>query len=314
MEKTWDSAFLPDYHQYKQDLQSLKAAGAKDLRLPVDLQFYISNSSKAETLAFKKSIRQIIRFTARHKMSIILSNFNHGLDQSNYKSQGKRIAQEWLELLDFLNQNKLLYAQLYIDLVNEPVLYPLEWEETAQSIIGLIRKEYPDLKIIYGSSNYNSMYELSRMNPLPYKSIIYSFHFYEPFLFTHQGTPWTGDQNATTGIPFPYPHSTAVSTMPPLASKALGTAGAINYRDYSHTGTYQAIRDKLAHVNDWKTTHGVDVWCTEYGVTQNADPQSRKNYLKAVGEVLKDFGIKGYIWEYKGNFGVDKLNFSEIFK
>lgn len=152
------------------------------------------------------------------------------------------------------------------------------------------------------------------MQPLPFDSIIYSFHFYEPFIFTHQETNWTGNQNATTGIPFPYPDSTEVTPMPQLSEKAIGTAGAVNFRDYSQTGTYQAIRDKLTLVDNWRSTHGVEVWCTEYGATRNADKQSRIKYLKAVNEALKELRIPGYIWEYRGNFGIDDLPISTVFK
>ncbi|MCC4214421.1 glycoside hydrolase family 5 protein [Leeuwenhoekiella parthenopeia] len=308
LEKTWKSEQITAYQRLFNDLQLLSQEGINNIRLPVDLNFFFENANENELKEFKKWIKRITRYASKHKMALILSNFNHHLSQENYKSQGKLISKNWLQLLDFLNDKHLLYPELYIDIVNEPVLYPKEWEETAKNIITSIRTSHPEVIIVCGASNYNSIYELSRMQPLPFKSIIYSFHFYEPFIFTHQGTTWTGNQNATTGIPFPYPDSTEVIQMPQLSEKAMGTEGAINYRDYSQTGTYQAIRDKLSLLNTWRSTYGVEVWCTEYGVTQNADKQSRIKYLKAVDEVLKELSIPGYIWEYKGNFGIDDIS------
>jgi len=49
------------------------------------------------------------------------------------------------------------------------------------------------------------------------------------------------------------------------------------------------------------------LWCTEYGASSNADPISRQTYLRDVGEVLKEFTILGFVWEWEGNFGVSGL-------
>lgn len=307
LEKTWQSQKSFNYRYYKENVLELKSHDFKHVRLPVDLDYFLNDADKREKYKFKRLIKRLVKLTANAHMSLIISNFNHGLNLENYTEESDRISKNWIALLNMLSENEIAVDHIYLDIVNEPILYPKEWEVSALKIIRAIREVHPNIVVIYGASNYNSIYELSRIEPLPVDNIIYSFHFYEPFVFTHQGTSWTGDQNATLGIPFPYPDSTATIKMPQLAAKAMNTAGEVNYKDYDKTGTYQAISDKLTWVKNWKERNKVEVWCTEYGVTKNADEPSRLHYLNAVNQVLRDYNIRGYVWEYKGNFGVKEF-------
>lgn len=50
-----------------------------------------------------------------------------------------------------------------------------------------------------------SLATLTQMEPYADKNLIYTYHFYEPFLFTHQGANWTDKITASLkDIPFPY--------------------------------------------------------------------------------------------------------------
>ena len=105
------------------------------------------------------------------------------------------------------------------------------------------------------------------------------------------------------GIPFPYDSL----SMPKLSNKAKNTDGEINFRDYKLTGNIHAIIDKLRIVKKWQDRYNVKVWCTEYGATKNAGKISRKYYLNKVKDALEFYDIKGFLWEYKGNFGVKEI-------
>lgn len=178
---------------------------------------------------------------------------------------------------------------------------PKVWENAANSIIAAIRKIDQKRTLIVGASNYNSIYELSRTVPLNDGNIIYTFHFYEPFFFTHQGATWIGDQVATTGVPFPYDKQ----TFPPLSPKAKNTWGETNYYQYNRDGNEQSVRDKLQIVKNWALKYNVPLLCGEYGVyNQYADLDSRCRYIKAVRQTLKTMGIPGMLWDYNTNFSI----------
>ena len=305
LEKTWEADISLKFQYFKKTIKHLKKEGVRDIRIPVDLNYWINESSDEQSRMFKRLVYRLNKYAHKEDLTVVWANFDHDLDHENYKEQIVLIYKDWLTFIDHISYDGKTHENVYFEIVNEPKIYPYEWNNASQVIIEKIRSVHPDAKIIVGASNYNSIYELSRMEPLPLSDIIYSFHFYEPFIFTHQGTDWTGPQNSTLGIPFPYDSL----SMPELADRAKNTDGEINFKDYKLTGTLKAIVDKLHIVNEWQKRYDVEVWCTEYGVTKNADQASRKKYLKKVGLGLRFFGIKGFLWEFKGNFGVKELLF-----
>ncbi|NEV94526.1 cellulase family glycosylhydrolase [Psychroflexus sp. YR1-1] len=306
LQETWEKNLSLRPKTYRKTFRSLNRNDIEAVRIPVDIEHFLTLDDPSRKRRFIRLLNKIIRYQKNDK-PLILAYFNHNLAHDNFKSEAALMAKNWIKLLKSLNRRRFLRHDIYIEIANEPQIYPREWKQSAAIIIEGIRGYYPELPIIAGASNFNSIYELSRLEPFPYDNIIYSFHFYEPFIFTHQGTPWTAPQNNTLGIPFPYPLNN-INLLPPLAKEAMGTPGEINYRDYGSTGTYDAIENKISIISNWRDQHDVEVWCTEYGVTKNADKQSRKNYLRGVHQTLKAHDIPGFIWEYQGNFGVKDLN------
>lgn len=307
LEKTWEiNNQALEIKNYRKTLKTLEAYKIDGIRLPMDIDYFLNKTDRREKRKFRRLLRTVIK-NKKEKTPLILAYFNHNLNHQNYKMEAKFIAKNWVNLMKVVGQKKIINNNIYIEIVNEPVIYPHEWKQTAGIIIEHIRSYYPNTPIIVGASNYNSIFELSRLKPFPYKNLIYSFHFYEPFIFTHQGTKWTGDQNSTLGIPFPY-YKDSINVLPTLSKKAVGTPGEINYRDYRYTGNFKAIEDKINIIAEWKKDYDVEVWCTEFGVTKNADTESRRNYLEKVKQTLHFHDIPGYIWEYEGNFGIKDLN------
>lgn len=114
-------------------------------------------------------------------------------------------------------------------------------------MVSALRKADKQRTFIIGATNYISIYELSRFVRLADENIIYTVHFYEPFLFTRQGAPWLGNQAATVGVPFPY----NVEKFPALNSKAKNTSGESNYYQYKNDGNEQSVKGKLQIVKNW---------------------------------------------------------------
>ncbi|MDN3603732.1 glycoside hydrolase family 5 protein [Belliella kenyensis] len=294
LERTWEFPEF-DLGDLKKKLLILENNGVKEIRLPLSFNYHFESDPH-----FPKKIKRVIAFCSRRGLKLVLANFDHQLTEENADQQTNKIIDQWLILLDFLPKNA---QNVYLEIVNEPTVSPTTWHRVSNQIISEIRKKNNAISIVVGASNANSMFELSRMEPYPFENLIYTFHYYEPYIFTHQGTSWTGDQHATVDIPYPYDER----KMPNLSPKSKETAGEVNFRDYNKTGNLVAVEDKISQIAAWAKTHGVALWCTEYGVTVNADHDSRVNYLKDVGQILTKYAIPSFIWEWEGNFGVKGL-------
>lgn len=299
LEQYWNPQVLYRDKLTDSDFRLISRLGFKTIRLPVAFQqFYIQGSDVQKTKLLS-DIDAVIRKSIRYHIKLVLVNHYGNLraDHLQYDTQ------QLLALWTFLEKRyrKISSNSLYFELLNEPVISDQQWLPVAQKLIVRIREMSPERTIIVGASNYNSIYELSRIAPLPLKNIIYTFHFYEPFLFTHQGADWVGKQVSTTGIPFPY----LDQQMPPLASSARGTAGEANYKNYHNEGKAGAIHDKLLIIKKWSDSHHVPILCSEYGVYRKfASEQSICNYLTVVKNELDRLSIPWMIWEYDENFSI----------
>lgn len=294
LERTWDSPKLK-IREFKREINELSKRGVSVVRIPLAFDYLYASDRR-----FLRKIDKLVAFSSSKEMELVFAYFGHELTEDNLEQQTQTILSNWLAFVDVLPAHR---TNIYLELLNEPTISPSSWGKTALKLIEAIRRKNPHIPIIVGATNANSMFELSRMQPFPFEKLIYTFHYYEPYVFTHQGTPWTGDQHATLGVPYPFDEE----KMPLIHPKALGSAGEVNLRDYYLTGNTIAVEDKISQIAAWAERYQVVLWCTEFGATVNADQSSRINYINDVSEMLNKYGIPGFIWEWKGNFGVDEI-------
>ncbi|QXP64943.1 glycoside hydrolase family 5 protein [Polaribacter sp. HaHaR_3_91] len=299
-ERFWEDKEL-NYKDIIADIDKLHKQGIKDIRLPVSFEYQFEKKSKRR---FLRDLIKIVKYIRKKEMTLIVCYFDHTLDRETNYTNIKTIKKNW----KYISHKLKKYSNnVYYEIVNEPNLYPTQWDEMVHEIVSEIRTEDKKTKILIGATNYNSIYELARKKPFPYKNLVYVFHFYEPFIFTHQGADWGGNQTKTVAIPYPYDSI----KMPEINLKTLGTPGEINYKDYKDMANKTSLSHKINTIVKWAQQNNVELWCTEFGAINSIDPAYRCQYFKDVISIFKENNIKSYLWEYNGNFGID--NITEIF-
>lgn len=298
LEQTWQPNILDTVIVRNSDFALLKRLGFKTIRLPVAFDFFQSRHIPLDTVL--KRVDETLKLCDLYGFKLIIVYHYGNLNDSNYLTETPKITDLWISLTK--KYQHVGADKLFFELYNEPPhMNPQIWKDAAFNIVTAIRKIDKQRTLLVGASNFNSIYELSRFVRLADENIIYTYHFYEPFFFTHQGAAWVGDQVSTVGVPFPY----SEEKFPDINPKAKNTWGETNYYQYRRDGNEQSIKDKLQIVKNWGNKYDVPLICSEYGVyNKYADIDSRCRYIKAMRTSLKLLNMPGILWDYNSNFSI----------
>jgi endoglucanase len=195
-----------------------------------------------------------------------------------------------------------------LEVINEPVYENKEnlWFALNPRLVSAIRKNAPRNTIITSGPNWGGIWGLMKMKPVADHNVVYSFHCYDPFPFTHQGATWAGpDVIPLKGVPYP---SSPALVQPLIA----GLAGHPNSQkmltDYGKENWNKAkMQQNFKQAIDWGKKYGVSLYCGEYGVfPQNAKPEHRANWFRDFGQVLAENKIGWSVWGWDEGFGLDR--------
>ncbi len=144
-----------------------------------------------------------------------------------------------------------------------------------------------------------------------YPNLIYTFHFYDPFVFTHQGASWTDPSMVPlAGVPFPYD----AARMPECPPELINFWIKDNLDTYQNNGTVERVKDLIDIAVKFKTDRNVPLFCGEFGVYKpNSDNEDRVYWYNVVRSYLEEKGIAWTIWDYTGGFGLFESGTSELF-
>jgi len=201
------------------------------------------------------------------------------------------------------------YAQtdpdrIFFEVLNEPEFdNAQQWAAVQTQAIAAIRRAAPYHTIIATAERYSGLTNLLTLEPVADPNVIYTFHDYEPFAFTHQGATWTMEQvRPLRRVPYPSsPEDIAavVSQEQQLIDQHWINSYGLDRWDAAR------IRSELSFAGKWAALHHVPVYCGEFGVYQAfADPAMRAAWLHDTRMALEEQGIGWAVWDYRGSFAV----------
>lgn len=276
LEAYWQSPYPNPTGYTRQSIQQMQDAGMKSLRLPVSFEFYTDTlppyTLHTNNLSFAL-IDSVITWAADFDMLLIIDN-HHGweVNTGNYLQQVPRMAAMWKQVAQYytnLDPNRYLF-----EIWNEPpILLPESYiRPFYQACIDSIRTIDTLHTLVIGPHAANLGLALAVTTPYPDDNLIYTFHSYEPYNFTHQGFPWAE--------PFPFP---------------TGTVFPLNNNDTLLTNIFTSVAN-------WSSTHNLPVFLGEFGVGIHADDQSRCNWMSLIGSLLDEFNLPWIYWDWQYDF------------
>ena len=189
----------------------------------------------------------------------------------------------------YTNDNDIVF-----ELLNEVLDVPHEkWNTLADKAITALRKLNKTRKLIIGSTCWNSPDTLKYLKLYDDENIIYTFHTYTPFEFTHQRGVLQADPlyyNRT----MPYPGD--IDRYRDYQNVVFGKEDA--YPEYDIMDI-RFIRDSLKGAIEFTKQHpDKTLWCGEFGTIRHANIKWRENWMRDVITVLKENEIPYCVWNY----------------
>ncbi len=221
-------------------------------------------------------------------------------------------------------------GQVAFELMNEPELGYARWQPMLERLHDAARQQAPDL-LIFLTGSQQRYDTLLRLDTAPFSgsNVVYSFHYYEPHEFTHQGVP--GERAYVVGIPWPassstleettsrvnafIDHNAKVSDDQKTTLKAKADAVVNTY--FAHGWGPNDIATHLGQVANWADSNGIPrerIVMSEFGVERTvgrwagAEEPDRLRWLQAVSHAAEARHFGWALWCYSGPAGMTLAN------
>lgn len=281
------------------DFEHIKSLGCDVVRLPINLHF-MTNGTPNYTLdpLFLNFLDEVISWAEELDLHLIIDNHTFDSATDTDPNVGQILLKVWAQMAEHYKNTS---NKIYFEVLNEPHgITDALWNSIQLEVVRAIRKIDTKHTLIVGPASWNSYNNLKNMPVYADDNLIYTFHFYDPFIFTHQGASWSG-MNDLGGIPFPYKKE----KMPefPESMKSHWSYGA--YNDYSNKGTIDEVHRLIDIAIAFQKQRNVPIYCGEFGVyDENSPNDDRTFWYKVVSEYFKTNNIAWTIWDYHGGFGI----------
>jgi endoglucanase len=322
------------------ELQALKKAGFETIRLPVDPAPFIVFEGERRDAVYKM-LFDAVALIQQAGLRVIVDlhpNSRHpvwgqhaviaGLDAPAFTAFAD-VTAEMARRLKKLDQDRVA-----LELMNEPRLQckgeqQERWERIAGTLIKRARDQAPKLTLIVTGACVSSLDGMIALDPasLNDANLIYTFHFYEPFSFTHQGAtfiPWP--DKYLDGVPWPVHHRpieeplarlqvrmTKVNLDPVALEKARVGAQANLTKLYASGAGPETLDARFSKAADWAREHNIPprrILVGEFGVLRkNGDNpgalcEDRIRWLTDIREIMEKHGFSWSYFAYDGPFAL----------
>ena len=187
-----------------EDFTRIKAAGFDTVRIPV--RWHNKTLQQAPWTvekAWMDRVQQVVDQALAADLNVILNSHHFDPIHEDPLAVAEWHGAVWTQIADrFAGYPE---DTLWFELENEPHknFDHSNLLETLEPAYKAVRAKHPTRAIIYGGENWSGINSLANL-PLPEDSNVHpTFHYYDPFMFTHQGASWTGDTPPPPGRTFP---------------------------------------------------------------------------------------------------------------
>jgi endoglucanase len=255
--------------------ERIRRAGFQSVRIPVRW----SAHAKAEppyTIepAFFARVDWAISQALSRGLCTVVNVHHYGELDQNPDRELPRLIGLWRQIAQRYRDRP---DRLYFELDNEPhdQLTQARWQAMFPQVLAAVRESNPRRFVIIGGSNWNSLDTLAQLQlPEQDRNLIGTFHYYNPFKFTHQEAEWVQGSAAWKG------------------TKWTGAAPEV-----------EAVRKDFDKAAAWSKQRDRPVYLGEFGAYSKADMDSRVCWTRTIAREAEQGGFSWAYWEFASGFG-----------
>jgi len=193
--------------------------------------------------------------------------------------------------------------RVFFEVMNESeVKDAARWNLIQGKVLAAMRASAPRHTLIATGPNWSGLGDLEKIETVADKNVIYNFHCYDPFWFTHQQATWAGDvAKNLKDVPYPSSPELVEKILPQIANEA--SRNQLKWYGKEQWNA-EKIDGLIARAAAWGAKHGVVLTCNEFGVYRKAPAADRCRCIADVRTALEKYKIGWCMWDYAGGFSV----------
>ena len=292
------------------DFETIRSWNLDHVRIPADYDLVETASGETIEEGFE-IIDQAYTWCRNHDLNIILDlhktfgfSFDAGEQETGFfenEAYQERFYRLWSQ---FARRYGKYHDHMAFELLNEVTekVYSDVWNQVIGCCIKTIRNDAPDTWIITGGYYNNSIEALNDLAK-PYDDhVVYTFHCYEPLIFTHQGAYWAPGMDTS----FRMLLETTYGEMAKLSDQYLSqvTVGfeSFDQKEMLNSAFFDHYFEEAVSIAEERK---VPLYCGEYGVINLAEPEDTVKWYDIISKSFDTFHIGRAAWTYKEkDFGI----------
>ena len=263
----------------EEDIARIASWGLDHVRLPVDYNVLETEDGSEYRADGFARISRAYGWCRTHGLNLVIDlhktagfSFDAGEQETGFfesASCQERFYRLWEQIAARCGDSPEHVAFELLNEVTDPAFIGA-WNRIARTCIRRIRAICPRHLILVGSYHNNSAAAVPALDPPLDDRVIYNFHCYEPLAFTHQGAHWVPQLDRNQRISF------------------------------EEAGIPEDYFDRLfAPALEAARKNGTELYCGEYGVIDQAEPESAVKWFRLIHAAFARYGIGHSIWSYR---------------
>lgn len=305
-----------DYYIRRDDFRRVAGWGLDHVRIPIDYELVLDEKLNYKENGFKR-VKDCIDWSKENGLNMILDlhktigfSFDKGENEEGFFVNERYqdiFIDLWKEFALRFGKNENLSFEL-LNEVSDPQ-YCDSWNRIIKKTIKAIRQYAPDIHILVGGYNNNSIEAIKDLEEPYDDKIVYNFHCYSPLIYTHQGAYWIDLMDRSFRMPFDSRYRDYQNNTERYIGKNFHEQFPLS-DDVIDASYFEKMFKEAIEVCEKRD---VPLYCGEYGVIDLVDPDDTMKWFECINSVFEKYHIGRALWSYKEmDFGLVDAHYDPI--